>query len=416
MFIMKYGAKLGLGINAQAGIFRLQPGNNEKPEASSLPPCLIPYLEDFAGKLPKDNAELGMALFLRDYLHANMRSQEIRGYISGNGTAKIRLNENGVRLLSKLLLRNENCGKSSAGNSGYGAVRDVKFSPDTAGITAEASGLRSLSDLKSAMAIPETAFDGSHKNAGQVRMTADAGTVTRPRQNAAGAAPTLTGPAGSTRLLKSQPPKPAETQSTRVRSRFTDVRRARQRWKERNIPVVSPTMDFFAGIVQFAQDDGDTIRYKGISSTEGRKAALDFSVNSFWLLMSVPSVSNAVTGVAANAASSILKGGSAVAGKYRFMARFHEIPGAAYSAAEPVWIGVEKLAGGSGAGKGIIHVGFAKFQAGAHLGLNFMGETHIYLSHVYIRSLNISIPNELIRELWKYYKFKNQIPAIKPLG
>lgn len=406
-FIGEYGAGLGLGINAQTRIFLLSSGYNKKPEATNLPPCLIPSLEDFVRKLPKGNTNLGMAMVVRDYLSAATRSRDLDRYLSGSGTANLRLNKNGLRLLSGLLLNKENCGKTAPEDLNAGGFRDIKISPDTAGMPAEASGTRSLRDLNAVLSAPVTAFDGGSKNTGEVLPAGKPGETAHYQMRGASGEPRLQAAAGSGRQLKVMPPLPEAEQPRRVRSRFTDVRRARQRWKERDIPVVSGVMDFFAGMVQFAQDDGDTIRYEGITSPKGRKAALDLSVNSLWLLMSVPSVSNVVTGAVANVASGIFSGGSAVAGNYRFLARFQATPGVSYTEAEPVWLGIERIAKGAGAGKGIIHVGFAKFQAGAHLGLNFLGETHIYFSHIYIRALNVTVPNEVIRELWRYYSTKS---------
>lgn len=409
-FIEKYGFGLGLGIKPQTGIFRFHADYNKKSETSALPPCLISYLEGFVQILPKENIDHGMAVFLRDYLSANMSERDIDKYLSGSGTANIRLNKNGLRFLSELLLNKDNCGKTAPGNFADGITKDIKISPAIAGMSVGVSDIRSLRYLETVLAAPETAFDGGgRKNEGEVWPDGNAEESERYQESGASGNPKYATVVGSMDKLRVKPPKPKEEKPLHVRNGFADVRWARQFWKDKDIPIVSGVMDFFAGMVQFAQDDGAIIGYEGITSPQGRKAARDFLVNSFWMAMSVPAVSRVVTGAIANVASGIFNGGRAVAGNYRLLARFHTVPGVAYTKAEPIWIGLEKIMKGSGAGKGIIHIGFAKFQAGIHLGLNFLGETHIYFSHVYIRALNLTIPNGAIRELWKYFNDKSDI-------
>ncbi|MCK4936340.1 MAG: hypothetical protein KAR84_05755, partial [Elusimicrobiales bacterium] len=283
-FIVQYGPGMGLGISAQTGIFRIQAGYNKESKAAALPPCLISHLEDFVSELPKENIDLGMALILGDYLSVKTPSQDINKYLSGNGTMNVRLNNTGLRLLSELLLKKENCGEIAPENFDTGIIKDIKISSDTAMITDENS-TRSLRYLETILSDPGIAFEGTRKNEEEVWLDGNTEEASLYQEyRVSGDSEYLTA-FNSKHLIKTKPPKPKKEEPRRVvRSGFWDVRWARQCWKDMDIPVVSGVMDFFAGMVQFAQDDGAIIGYEGITSPKGRKAALDFLVNSFWMV------------------------------------------------------------------------------------------------------------------------------------
>lgn len=189
---------------------------------------------------------------------------------------------------------------------------------------------------------------------------------------------------------------------------LVDVRAARQQWQQwaqeaagHPNPVLgflgytgAKTMDFFAGMVQFAQDDAEVMGYHGITSPKGRRALGDFLFNSALMISSVPGVPGAASKVITNGAAKFLPaGGSKLLGNLNFVARFREVPGLSFTAKEPIWVGVEKIVQGSAQGRGLIHVGVAPPYGGAHLGLNFLNNTHIYMSHIWIGTQNgIGIP------------------------
>jgi hypothetical protein len=104
-----------------------------------------------------------------------------------------------------------------------------------------------------------------------------------------------------------------------------------------------------------------------------------------------------------------------VLGNYKLVARFKAVPGASYTTAEPIWIGVEKAVRGASKGEGIVHLGVATHQGGAHIGLNFLGETHIYLSHTYIKALNLNIPSIFIKFAANELSDNKRLENLKPL-
>jgi RHS repeat-associated protein len=163
---------------------------------------------------------------------------------------------------------------------------------------------------------------------------------------------------------------------------LADVRAAREQWRQWDIPVVSKVMDFMAGMVQFAQDDAQVMGYHGITSRKGMWALTSFTFNSFLMISAHPAVGKGVGNLMVKGAARLLPAGGLNLGKYVLVARFKEVAGKAYTAIEPIWVGIEKVVQGAAQGQGIIHAGVAPAYGGAHIGLNFLANTHIYLSHI----------------------------------
>ena len=372
-----------------------------------LNPCQLQSLETFAARLRPGKTRLDQVLALAKLLGKAPESPRfLAEYSTSTPQGLPALNMRGFSRLGKELLAASSCDK-----------QPVAMDVSAARLKAGAAALPPPADLQSAVKNPDAFFSGKGANTAAFAGPGASRQETAVSRSAVGSGGTVKEAGGKPAAIRALPaltagkkltvPPPLPSlppiqmptgyESDKFLKNLVNVRAARAYWAQRNTPVVSAVMGAFAGMIQFAQDDAAAMGYYGITSKQGVKAAADFSFNAFSMLMTVPSVSRGVTQGIASVAAKTATGTTKVLGEYKLVARFHAIPGLPYTNAEPIWIGIEKVAQGSSHAEGIVHLGVSMSQGGAHIGLNFLGETHIYMSHVYIKALNIEVPSILIK-------------------
>lgn len=369
-----------------------------------LDPCRLQRLEDFAVKLRPEAIRQDLVPALAELLGKSAVSPRfLAEYSTKTPQGLPVLNTRGLSRLGKELMDASYCDN---------LPREIDIS--AAQMKAGAAALPLPADLQAAVRNPDALFDGkgantavfagpgvSRQQTSVLHETAVSGGAVKRGESEPAAVPAM--PVQAARKKPAAPPPlppiqmPVGYESDKFLENLVNVRAARAYWAQRNTPVVSAVMGALAGMIQFAQDDAAVMGYYGVTSKQGLKAAADFSFNAFSMLMTVPSVSRGVTQGIANIAAKAATNTTKVLGDYRLVARFSAVPGLPYTNAEPIWIGVEKVVAGSSHAEGIVHLGVSMSQGGAHIGLNFLGETHIYMSHVYIKALNIEVPGILIK-------------------
>ena len=369
-----------------------------------LDTCQLQSLENFAARLRPDEIRQDLVPALADLLGKSAASPRfLPEYSTKTPQGLLVLNVRGLARLGKELLDSSSCDKSP-----------LEINIPAAQVEAGAADLAPPAHLQAALKDPDAFFSGkgastaifaepraNRQETAVFPSTVKSGGAVKGWGSKPAAVPALPVAAAGKKPVAPPPLPPIQMptgyESDKFMENLANVRAARAYWAQRNIPVVSAVMGAFAGMIQFAQDDAAAMGYYGLTSKKGLKAAADFSFNAFSMLMTVPSVSRGVTQGIANVAAKTATSTTKVLGDYKLVARFHAVPGLAYTNAEPIWIGVEKVVQGSSHAEGIVHLGVSMSQGGAHIGLNFLGETHIYMSHVYIKALNIEVPGIIIK-------------------
>lgn len=376
--------------------------------------CHVQCLENFSAGLHPGKVRQELFYALAELMREVPSSPRfLAEYSIKESRAGPALNASGLLRLGRELLHASGCGRTRA----------VKVPASQ--VEASTSAMSRAVDLSPAVKDPDAVFDGKRSGASmfagnhvpgrgapiQVSLSKRQNSIVdeRDRAKAVSARKKSAAPAPLPPIQM-----PTDYESDKFLENLVNVRAARAYWARQNVPVVSSVMGAFAGLIQFAQDDAAVMGYYGPTSKQGLKAAADFSVNALSMLMTVPAFSRGVTQGIANVAAKTATNTTRVLGNYKLVARFHAVPGLPYTNAEPIWIGIEKVVQGTSQGRGIVHLGVSVSQGGAHVGLNFLGETHIYMSHMYIKALNIEVPSIIIKFVSKSLLTKDKRDHSEP--